>query len=394
MQSCHYFISIIQIVLLAYFGGNAFYLLFFAVCGCLKAINKQNPFNRFRNITVIIAAFKEDLIIDAVIKSALQQDYPGEMVQILLVADGFEEKTLEHLKSYPIKLIVATSGKHQGSFANLALNYLPPNTEIVVVLDADNLMEMGFLRKLNLNLESGYKAVQCHRAAKNTNTPFALLDAISEEVNNNIFRQGHVAVGLSSALIGSAMAFDIEVFKCYIPKLKAIGGFDKELELNLLSSGIHIDYIPDAYVLDEKVQNSKVFYKQRKRWMRSQLYYFGRDFFPSIWALLRKGNINYFDKTLQFSLLPRVLLIGILCLVNIINIFISNPVFNWIWLTTFAAASLSILISTPNHYLRKETINALLYLPVAFFLMFSILFRLRKANKHFIHTEHHFHSNL
>jgi hypothetical protein len=39
-------------------------------------------------------------------------------------------------------------------------------------------------------------------------------------------------------------------------------------------------------------------------------------------------------------------------------------------------------------------VKALLYLPVAFFLMFSIIFRMRKANKRFIHTEHHIQSYL
>jgi len=393
MDACCQFLLIFQIVVLAYLGGNVLYLLFFAVCGCFKPGLKQNTFVRFRHITIIITAFKEDEIIDNVIKSALQQDYPGEMVQLHLVADSFKDKTLERLRSFPLKLIVAElleSTKVQS--LNLALDQLPPETEVVVVLDADNIMESDFLRKLNLRLESGAKVIQCHRVAKNVNTPFALLDAISEEVNNHIFRQGHVAVGLASALIGSAMAFGSEVFRHYIPQLQAIGGFDKELELKLLSTGIFIDYLPGAYVLDEKVQSSRIFYNQRKRWMRSQLYYFGRDFFSSLWALVTKGNINYFDKTLQFSLLPRVLLLGILAIVNFLDLFIHNPGFDRVWLAAFSAAVIAILISIPGQYFRKETIKAIMYLPVAFFLMFSILFRMRKANRHFIHTEHHIQS--
>jgi hypothetical protein len=50
-------------------------------------------------------------------------------------------------------------------------------------------------------------AVQGHRTAKNTNNSWAILDAISEEINNNIFRKGHRVLGLSSAIIGSGMAF-------------------------------------------------------------------------------------------------------------------------------------------------------------------------------------------
>jgi len=390
MQCIHQIFIAIQIAGLVYLGGNALYLLFFAMCGFLKTDVKQTSFIRFRHITIVITAFREDRIIDAVIKSALQQDYPEEWAEIILIADSFKEETLERLRNYPIKVVEARfreSTKVQS--LKLSIEHLCENTEVVVLLDADNLMEMSFLRKLNISLDSGYRIVQCHRSAKNTNTAFAILDAISEEVNNNIFRRGHVAVGLSSALIGSAIAFNIDIYRKYIPQLTAIGGFDKELELKLLKDSIFISYLPQAYVMDEKVQSTKVFYKQRKRWMTSQFIYFGRDFFPSVLALFREGNINYFDKTLQFSLLPRVLLLGILGVISVVNVFISNPVFNWLWISAFIACMLSILISTPNQYYRKETFRALLYLPMAFILMFSLLFRInRKSGRKFIHTEH------
>ena len=389
MHSYHEIISIFQSVILAYMGGNALYLLFFAICGFLKKDIRQNPFNNFRHITIVITAFKEDTIMDTVIKSALQQDYPGEMIEIMLIADSFSEDSIKRLRNYPIKLIEARfkeSTKVQS--LKLSISNLNDQTDVVVILDADNLMEMSFLRKLNLAFDSGYKVIQCHRSAKNTNTSFALLDAISEEINNNIFRNGHVAVGLSSALIGSAMAFRSDIYRNYIPELIAVGGFDKELELKLLKNRVFIAYLADAFVLDEKVQTSTVFYKQRKRWMTSQFVYFGRDFFASMWALLRYGNINYFNKTVQFSLLPRVLLLGLLGLISVVNIFIYNPVFSWLWLGAFAACALSILISTPNQFYRKETFSALLYLPMAFVLMFSLLFKIRRTNKQFIHTKH------
>ena len=389
MHSYYQIIRVFQVLILSYLGGNALYLLFFAVCGFFKKDVRQNPFTSFRHITIVITAYKEDRIIDTVIKSALQQDYPGELVEIILLADTFAEESLQRLRSYPIKLIearLAESTKVES--LKLSIDYLNPKTEVIVILDADNLMEMSFLRKLNLALDSGFRVVQCHRSAKNTNTSFAFLDAISEEVNNNIFRRGHVAIGLSSALIGSAMAFHTDIYRRYIPQLTAVGGFDKELELKLLRDGIFISYLDNAFVLDEKVQSSKIFYSQRKRWMTAQIIYFGRDFFPSVLALFRNGNINYFDKTLQFSSLPRVLLLGLLGLIAGINLFIYNPVFNWLWFGAFIACALSILISIPNHFYRKETFRALLYLPLAFVLMLSLLFRLRKSDKHFIHTNH------
>jgi len=100
---------------------------------------------------------------------------------------------------------------------------------MVVILDADNLMAKDFLKRMNLGFANGFKVIQGHRIAKNSDTSFALLDGISEEINNHIFRQGHRAAGLSSALIGSAMGFEYVLFKRFMIDIDAIGGFDKEL---------------------------------------------------------------------------------------------------------------------------------------------------------------------
>ena len=56
----------------------------------------------------------------------------------------------------------------------------------------------NFLKKINAAFAHGYVAVQGHRTAKNMNTSWAILDAVSEEINNNIFRKGHTAHHLVS----------------------------------------------------------------------------------------------------------------------------------------------------------------------------------------------------
>jgi hypothetical protein len=42
---------------------------------------------------------------------------------------------------------------------------------------------------------------------KNTKGAFAMLDAMSEEINNNIYSKGHRAIGMSSRLTGSGWQF-------------------------------------------------------------------------------------------------------------------------------------------------------------------------------------------
>lgn len=62
----------------------------------------------------------------------------------------------------------------------------------------------------------------------------AYLDAISEEINNSIFRLGHVNLGMSAALIGSGMAFEYSLFYKAMMSNTSVGGFDRVLEMKLL----------------------------------------------------------------------------------------------------------------------------------------------------------------
>ena len=168
-------------------------------------------------------------------------------------------------------------------------------------------MATDFSSKINEAFKRGYQVVQGHRVAKNLNGAFALLDAASEEINNSIFRKGHRALGLSSALIGSGMAFNYKLFKDFMAGVNAIGGFDKELELKLNREKITIEYLSDALVYDEKVQDKQVFENQRRRWLSAQFIYFGRFIFPALWHLITRFNVGFFDKAFQLALLPRVL---------------------------------------------------------------------------------------
>ena len=267
--------------------------------------------------------------------------------------------------------------------------------DIALVLDADNLMETRFLTKVNDAFDRGYWIVQGHRAAKNLNTPFAILDAVSEEVNNQIFRKGHRVLGLSSALIGSGMAFDYAFFKETMANVNAVGGFDKELELKLLRDRQTIEYLPDAIVLDEKVQKSEVFANQRRRWLSAQFIYFKRYAWSGLTGLLR-GNVDFADKVYQMISPPRVLLLGIVTILAgayfLINLLFPDA--SWMalsfkeWRWPLLLTYLGMALAVPRKFYNLETLKALFTLPRAFALMFLSLFKLKGANKKFIHTQH------
>ncbi len=386
--------QVIQGVLLLVLLLNSLYIFVFAVAGLFY---KQTPYvsnPKMKKIAVLIPGYKEDEVIIEVAKDALKQNYPKEKYDVVIIADSFQPETLAALKTLPL---IVTEVKFEKSTKSKALNkameQLNTNYEIAVILDADNLMETDFLKKINAAFENNFVAVQGHRTAKNMNTSLAVLDSVSEEINNHIFRKGHRALGLSSAIIGSGMAFKYDFFKSMMANVKAIGGFDKEIELKLMSDGFKIDYLKDALVYDEKVQKADVFSNQRRRWLAAQLHYFRKDIGASLTALFTKGNIEYFNKAIQFILLPRVLLLGAVFLTGIIFIaidlwLINNPVFILVWLITIITCVLAFIFSVPGAFYNSKTLRALLSLPKGMILMMGSLLKIKGANKQFIHTKH------
>lgn len=396
MEYLFYLTTLLEWILLIYFGFAAFYIFLFALASLFRYQPKRAAQSTLRKIAVLIPGYKEDAVIVDVAKDALQQDYSAEHYDVVVIADSFQPETLTVLRELPIRLVEVSFEKSTKSKAlNRAMADIGDDYDIALVLDADNLMEGSFLTKVNDAFDRGFWIVQGHRAAKNLNTPFAILDAVSEEVNNNIFRKGHRVLGLSSALIGSGMAFDYAFFKETMANVKAVGGFDKELELKLLRDRQTIEYLPDAIVMDEKVQKSEVFANQRRRWLSAQLIYLRRYAWLGLSGLLR-GNIDFADKVYQMISPPRVLLLGIVTLLGS-GYFLSGwlvPETPWLalsfreWRWPLLLTYIGMVLAVPRKFYTLDTLKALFTLPRAFVLMFLSLFKLKGANKKFIHTQH------
>lgn len=387
-------LNIVQIIFLVGLGLATLYIFIFSLAGLFYKQSKYKKTSKLRKIAVLIPGYKEDAIIVDVAREALKQNYTEEAFDVVIIADSFLPETIQQLKKLPIKLIeVSFETSTKSKALNKAMEQLSAPYEIAVILDADNVMETDFLLKINAGFEKDFLAIQGHRAAKNMNTSLAILDAVSEEINNHIFRKGHRVLGLSSAIIGSGMAFDYDFFKSLMLKVKAVGGFDKEIELKLLGEKYKIDYLHDAYVYDEKVQKAEVFSNQRRRWLSAQLHYFRQDFFKATKALLLKGNVDYFDKAIQFIQPPRILLLGAVIIFGVLFIglnLISGNVFLYteLWLIVVIACVLSFLFSIPAAFYNTKTLGAVASIPKGMILMLGSLLKIKGANKKFIHTQH------
>jgi cellulose synthase/poly-beta-1,6-N-acetylglucosamine synthase-like glycosyltransferase len=382
---------VIELILLAYFSYVSLYSFLLSFAGLFYGNHSLPIANNKRRIAVLIPAYKEDQVIVNVASSASKQLYPADKFDVVVIADSLKEVTLEKLRTLPIKLVEVSFEKSTKVKAlNRAMEVIGNNYDCALILDADNIMEESFLEKMNSYFEAGYRAVQAQRSAKNNNTQMAILDGLSERINNFIYRQGSVMVGLSSSLIGSGMIFEYSTLKDILLPLNSIGGFDRELELNLIKRGIKIHYAKDTVVYDEKVASTEVFEKQRTRWLSSQFTYL-RKYFAEGWLALLKGNVNYFNCAILKNVqLPRLLNLGMLTLFTVLS-FIFARYLNfspYYWLLLFCLSILSMMFAIPRKLYSWEMVRSVALLPGIFLKMFLLLFKLKGANKTFIHTPH------
>lgn len=383
------FLYWLEVALFICFLINIVYLLFFAVASLFKGKQQHNASSGiYKRIAILIPAYKEDKVIMECVDSCMQQEYPSDKYDVVVISDRMEEQTNNKLSALPVKLVeVFFKNSTKAKALNYAMEQIGDAYDIAVVLDADNIIYPDFLQKMNdVFSDSKVQIVQAHRTAKNLNTNLSVLDAASEEINNSIFRLGHANVGLSAALIGSGMAFGYALFKNIMLTIDAVGGFDRALELSLIKEGKRIYYLPEVDVLDEKVQNHANFSNQRRRWLSAQIHYLGR-FIGDVPAALLKGNWDFCDKVFQQMSIPRILLVGITFIIALGLSFIQYNM-SLKWWVLFLLLIFSLLISVPKNLMSKKLLVALFELPYSFLLMCRNLFRLKGANKKFIHTKH------
>jgi cellulose synthase/poly-beta-1,6-N-acetylglucosamine synthase-like glycosyltransferase len=378
--------------LFVYFAITVFYLFSLSLSGRVfsRKLAKADPDPGApctKRIAILVPAYKEDGIILSTAKNHLQLDYPRDLYDVYILADSFQESTVGQLRSLPVEVLVMSFEKSTKiKSLNDALSRISKEYDIVVISDADNVLAGDFLKKIQASFLAGERVVQGRRVAKNMDTPYALLDACSEAINNHIFRKGPNALGLSAPLIGSGMAFDFSIIRELLRGIDSVVE-DKVLQLRIVGNGLFIRYREDALVFDEKVDSQQAFQQQRKRWVSGQFINLKESFFPALRQLL-KGNISYFNFGVVNNLvLPRAFLFVLLPALVVAGFFVS-PFWGIASAVVLLAYIFSLMIAIPRVLLNKDLLSALLKLPKAIFVMAGTLLQMKKSHKVFIHTVH------
>jgi len=327
-----------------------------------SSVPKAKRQNRF---IVLIPAYKNGSGTLQTVNSILGQSYPQRMFDVTVISDHVDEMSNFRLAQQPITLLTPNFKKSsRAKSLQLAINNLPQFKiyDVILILSPGTFVEPEFLEKVNDAYESaGTKAIQPHCVSKNRDTAPARLSATFEEINNSIFRRGHINIGLSSATSGSCVVFEFNWFRDNIVKAKTSWD-DKELELMLLRQHIYIDYFDDIMVYEEHKRQAEDLSRQRQKWTMSQYYFILRSirFLPT--AIFNR-NYDLIDKILQWMLVPRILLMGIILVMGIVTPFIYFTIAVK-WWVLFAFVLFLFALATPNYLVDDKWDRTFFLIPV------------------------------
>lgn len=295
-------------------------------------------------ISILVPAHNEAKVITRTVESLLALNYPSNRYEIIVINDNSSDNSRELLENLQADYqgrelhVINTDGVTGGKGKSNALNigYQLSRGEYVVVYDADNTPESDALRYLVAEIESdgtlGAVIGKFRTRNRNVNllTRFINIETLSFQW---MAQAGRWQLLQLCTIPGTNFIIRRSI-------LDDIGGWDiramaedTELSFKIYSMGYRIKLMPLAVTWEQEPQTLKVWFKQRIRWVKGNIYVLVKNF-PALFRLKKqriKFDLMYF-MSIYFILLGALVISDMLFLLNALG------------LIQLTLASLSILL--------------------------------------------------
>lgn len=223
------------------------------------------PKTRF---AVLIPARNEENVIAALIKSLMEQDYPRELYDILVIPNNCTDDTEGVALRAGAKILPCTAPvTTKGEVLHQALQTLMGSYDAYCVFDADNIVDCRFLARMNDVIAAGGQVAKSRHCALNPydNWVSGGYDLYFQSINL-LHSWARAPFPLSAKLIGTG-------FMVTDTLLHRLGGWNTEtltedIEFACISAmaGERVHYAHEAIIYDEEPVSFAVSMRQRRRW--------------------------------------------------------------------------------------------------------------------------------
>lgn len=228
------------------------YFLFPIITLCLAGIRNRAVKQQeiYPEVTLIIAAYNEERVIDEKITNSFELEYPVEKLDIIIVSDGSTDRTPEIVTSYQGKGIVGLfEPSRRGKTAALNRAVERASGEIVVFSDANSMYDRRAIKMLVRNFFDSSVGGVCGRKSIVEN------EERESSRGDSLFWNIESAVKIRQSRISSITTGDGEIFairrKLYSKIPEEIINDDTAITFNIIRQGYRVIYEPEAISLEE-----------------------------------------------------------------------------------------------------------------------------------------------
>ncbi|APQ78487.1 glycosyl transferase family 2 [Clostridium botulinum] len=349
----------------------------------LKTLNselKGLKNEKYPKVSILVPAHNEEKVIGRTVKSILLLNYPKDKMELIVINDNSSDNTREILKqiqeeyrSYNFKIINTdniTGGRGKSNALNIG--YKHSSGDFITVYDADNTPDKNALKYLmetiieDEHLGAVIGKFRTRNKDRNMLTRFINIETLS-------FQWMCQAGRWNLLNLCTIPGTNFVVRKNIIQKLngwdpKAIAE-DTEISFRIYELGYKIKFVPYSVTWEQEPENLKVWFKQRTRWAKGNIYVLLK-YFKNIFKGTSKDiifDIFYFF-SVYFLFLSSVIISDILFIVGIffnINLHVTG-IFNVLWILAYVlfVLEVSLTLTLEKGESNKEN---LILVPIMYF---------------------------
>lgn len=249
-----------------------------------KNINKElGDLKDYPIVSILVPAHNEEKVIGRTVKSLLLLNYPKDKMELIVINDNSSDNTRKLLQEIKEDYgeynftVINTNDKTGGKGKSNALNigFATSKGEYIAVYDADNTPERNALRYLvnTIHKDESLGAVigkfRTRNKGRNLLTKFINIETLS-------FQWMAQAGRWQLLNLCTIPGTNFIVRRSIIEELsgwdiKAIAE-DTEISFRIYKMGYKIKFMPKAVTWEQEPENLKVWFKQRTRWAKGNIY--------------------------------------------------------------------------------------------------------------------------
>ena len=270
---CIWSLLLINIILIL--GGYFYYVK------TEKEIMK--PLSQYPKVSIMVPAHNEGIVIVKTLEALLGLNYPKEQYEIIIINDNSSDNSAELLaaiqKNHPDRRLQIINTDHivggKGKSNALNIGFEACDGDYIVIYDADNTPEKDALLYLVSEIESNPKfgAVVGKFRTRNKNvnllTRFINIETLSFQW---MAQAGRWQLFKLATIPGTNFIIRRSI-------IEAIGGWDikaiaedTEISFRIYMMGYLIKFFPKAVTWEQEPQTFKVWFRQRTRWVKGNIY--------------------------------------------------------------------------------------------------------------------------